>query len=48
MDRSGFCQYFDFDNGATYRTLIETMETMVCTLPLYVKAFKEYIQKKRM
>jgi hypothetical protein len=28
--------------------LIETMEYMVRTLPLYVKAFKEYIQKKGM
>ena len=32
----------------TYRDLIETMEYMVRTLPLYVKAFKEYIQKKGM
>lgn len=46
LDGSGFYKYFD--NGATYRTLIETMETMVRTLPLYVKAFKEYIQKKGM
>lgn len=48
LDGSGFYQYFAFDNGATYRKLIETMETMVRTLPLYVKAFKEYIQKKGM
>lgn len=41
-------QYFEFNDDATYRTLIETMETMVRTLPLYVKAFKEYIQKKGM
>ena len=32
--------------NTTYKDLIETMETMVRTLPLYVKAFKEYIQKK--
>lgn len=45
LDGSVFCQYFEFDNGATYRTLIETMETMVRTLPLYVKAFKEYMKQ---
>ena len=48
LDGSGFYQYFAFGNGATYRMLIETMEYMVRTLPLYVKAFKEYIQKKGM
>ena len=48
LDGSGFCRYFVLDNGATYRKLIETMETMVRTLPLYVQAFKEYIQKKGM
>lgn len=46
LDEKVVFQYFAFDNGATYRKLIETMETMVRTLPLYVKAFKEYIQKK--
>jgi len=29
-----------------YKELIETMETMVRTLPLYVNAFKEYLKKK--
>lgn len=48
LDGSEFCQYFSFVNGTTYRTLIETMEYMVRTLPLYVTAFKEYIQKKGM
>lgn len=48
LDGKRVYQYFEFNDGATYRTLIETMETMVRTLPLYVKAFKEYIQKKGM
>lgn len=48
LDEKTVFQYFEFVCDTTYRTLINTMETMVCTLPLYVKAFKEYIQKKGM
>lgn len=48
LDDKTVFQYFAFVGVTTYRTLINTMETMVCTLPLYVKAFKEYIQKKGM
>ncbi len=48
LDEKTVFKYFEYVGDTTYRTLINTMETMVCTLPLYVKAFKEYIQKKGM
>lgn len=48
LDDKTVFQYFEFVGFTTYRTLINIMETMVRTLPLYVQAFKEYIQKKEM
>ena len=46
LDGNYFYKYFQFNNSTTYRELIETMETMVRTLPLYVNSFKEYLKKK--